>query len=328
MPRSPRRFTGVRDLDFPDYDYSGRLDWNLPRTQTLTSRYQWTHQLRETEEVIVGENALQDNKQQNLGMTWTHMFSNALVGEARYGLGLRSTNVDIQAGNDTPIVRFTGTPVSGAIIGNAGKFPINRDQTDHQFVYNLTAQLFTNHSFRLGIDIRRQALDDVADNNSRGFWTFNDCLWRDDLRHRVTPRSSTAASPVHKGYGPFFLENRMNESNVYVQDDWRIRDQLTLNLGLRYEYVRRADGESKIASTTSSAPTTTISSRASASPTRPPGRAAFSARSAAAPDSIAFHAGYGIYDGRIFQSVFSQGGANVRFNPPNAMLARTLQPVS
>jgi hypothetical protein len=29
--------------------------------------------------------------------------------------------------------------------------------------------------------------------------------------------------------------------------------------------------------------------------------------------------GYGIYHGRIFQSVFSQGGATVRFNPPNAL---------
>ena len=37
------------------------------------------------------------------------------------------------------------------------------------------------------------------------------------------------------------------------------------------------------------------------------------------PGRIAFHAGFGTYDGRIFQSVFSQGGANVRFNPPNAL---------
>ena len=29
--------------------------------------------------------------------------------------------------------------------------------------------------------------------------------------------------------------------------------------------------------------------------------------------------GYGIYHGRLFQSVFSQGGATVRFNPPNAL---------
>ena len=47
--------------------------------------------------------------------------STTMVGEARYGLGVRSTNVDIADGNDTPIVRFTGPPVSaGSIIGNAG----------------------------------------------------------------------------------------------------------------------------------------------------------------------------------------------------------------
>ena len=68
--------------------------------------------------------------------------SSTMVGEARYGLGVRATNVDIADGNDTPIVRFTASPVAGSIIGNAGNFPIHRDQTDHQFVYNLTAQAF------------------------------------------------------------------------------------------------------------------------------------------------------------------------------------------
>ena len=29
--------------------------------------------------------------------------------------------------------------------------------------------------------------------------------------------------------------------------------------------------------------------------------------------------GYGVYHGRVFQSIFSQGGANVRYNPPNAV---------
>jgi hypothetical protein len=36
------------------------------------------------------------------------------------------------------------------------------------------------------------------------------------------------------------------------------------------------------------------------------------------PGNSSIRAGYGIYHGRIFQSVFSQGGAGVRFNPPDA----------
>ena len=242
-PRSSRTYTGVAGINWPDYDFSGRLDWNLPGGQTLTSRYQWTHQLRENQEVIIGEQTKQDNKQQNLGVTWTHIFNNAMVGEFRYGLGLRSTNVNIASGNDTPIIRFTASPVSGSIIGNAGNFPINSDQTDHQFVYNVTAQLLNRHSIRAGADVRRQALDDVADNFSRGFWTFNRVCGGTTYETPYAAFLDGCVQSFQKGYGPFFLENRLNEANVYVQDDWRLSDSLTLNLGLRYEYCRRADGE-------------------------------------------------------------------------------------
>src|SRR3989442_990122 len=37
-------------------------------------------------------------------------------------------------------------------------------------------------------------------------------------------------------------------------------------------------------------------------------------------DDSSIRGGYGIYHGRIFQSVFSQTGAAVRFNPPNAFM--------
>src|SRR6185436_20258293 len=38
--------------------------------------------------------------------------------------------------------------------------------------------------------------------------------------------------------------------------------------------------------------------------------------------------GFGIYHGRLFQSVFSQGGATVRFNPPNAVFLNQTVPSS
>ena len=115
----------------------------------------------------------------------------------------------------------------------------------------------------------------------------------------------------------------MNETNLYVAGrlaDSRQPDPESRGCATSTSRLQR---ERKTGSTTFSAPTTTTSSRGSGSPTRRSGTSGFLGGLSGGPGSIAFHAGFGIYDGRIFQSVFSQGGANVRFNPPNA-LDRTL----
>jgi hypothetical protein len=317
-PRSNRTYAGLQRVNWPDYDYSGRLDWNRKAGQTVTTRYQWTHQLRETEDIVIGENAVQDHAQQNFGLTWTHPITNALVGELRYGLGVRSTNVNILAGNDTPIVRFTGSPVSGSIVGNAGTFPINRDQTDHQFVYNVTAQLFSRHSLRAGTDIRRQKLDDLADSFSRGFWTFTTSCGGVTYATPYAAFFDGCVNRFERSYGPFFLENRMNEANFYVQDDWRLTEAITLNLGARYEYVSAPKEKEGRIDYVFGADKDNIEPRLGIA-YAPRWESGFLRTLSGGPGNMAFHAGWGIYDGRIFQSVFSQGGASVRFNPPNAL---------
>jgi outer membrane receptor protein involved in Fe transport len=319
--RSSRTFAGIADFNFPDEDYSGRLDWNAARGNSVVGRYQFTRQLRDPKDVVIGEQAIQKNRQQNLGLTWTRVMGSRLVGEARYGLGIRSTNVDISAGNDTPIIRFTGSPVSGSIIGNAGNFPIHRDQTDHQFVYNLTAQAFRSHSFKAGADVRRQQLDDLADNFSRGFWTFNASCGGVTYPTPYAAFFDGCVQSFQKAYGPFFLENRMNESNVYVQDDWRLRDTLTVNLGLRYEYVDAPLEVEKRIDYLFAADKNNVEPRLGFA-YAPKWEKGFLGRLSGGPQRFSIRGGWGIYDGRLFQSIFSQGGANVRFNPPNA-LSRT-----
>ena len=321
-PRSNRTYATLVGFSWPDKDYSGRIDWQAG-PNSVTTRYQYTHQVRETDDVIRGEQAAQDNQQQTLGATWTRTFANTMVGELRYGLGLRDTNVNIGDGNTTPIVRFTGSPVSGTILGNAGQYPILRDQQDHQFVYNLSWLFASDHSFKAGADIRRQRLDDFADSNSRGLWTFNRVCGGVTYDTAYDAFLDGCIASYTTAYGPFFLENRMNEANLYAEDNWRIRPTLTLNLGLRYEYVsepREAEGRLDYGI---GADKDNIEPRLGAAWVLPASAGALGWLSGRASGDASLRGGYGLYHGRIFQSVFSQSGASLRTNPPNA-LARTI----
>ncbi len=314
--RSNRTYTTTINFNQPDKDYSGRLDWVPGSSNQVWTRYQYTHQLRQSDDVIIGEQALQDNTQQNYGLTFTHLFSSLTVGEFRYGLGLRDTNVNIAAGNDTPIIRLT-SPVSGSIVGNAGNFPIKRKQTDNQFVYNISTMLGTRHFIRAGTDIRRQKLDDLADNNSRGSWSFG------TICGGVTYSSAYAAfmdgcvTTFTKSYGPFFLENRINEYNVYAQDDWQALPNLTLNLGLRYEYVA-APKEIQGRINYGYGADKYVEPRFGFA-YAPRFEGGFLGWLTGGPGNFSIRGGYGHYHGRVFQSIFSQTGASVRTNPPNAI---------
>ena len=225
-------------MNQPADDHSARLDWTVNGAHTLCGRYQFTRQIFESDDVIAGEQARQNNQQENVGVTWTHVLGRATVGELRYGLGLRLTRVDIAAGNDTPIVRFAASPVSGSIIGNAGNFPINRDQTDQQVVYNLSRLLGQRHQVKAGIDVRFSRLDDLADNFSRGFWSYTAACGGVTYPTAYAAFLDGCVATFQRAWGPFFLENRINEYNLYAEDSWRLRSNLTLSAGLRYEFVQ------------------------------------------------------------------------------------------
>ncbi len=320
---SNRTYVGQVGFDRPLDDYSGRLDWNPRESDNVSARWQYTRQIFDNQDIIVGEATKQNNKQQNLGMTWTHLFSARTVGEFRYGLGLRTTLVGIKAGDTTPIVRFPSTLVQ-SIIGNAGSFPINRYQTDNQFVYNISTLLRGNHFFKTGFDIRREKLDDLADSNSRGSWSFGITCAGTTFASSYEAFLNGCVSTFTKGYGPFFLENRINESNFYGEDNWKVRPNLTFNLGARYEYVGAPREIKKRIDYAFDADKNNIEPRFGFAYS-PGWNSGLLARLTGGPGNSSIRGGYGIFHGRLFQSVFSQNGATVRFNPPNAL---TLTPTN
>ena len=316
--RSSRTYAGQVGFDRPLDDFSGRVDWNPYQSDTISARYQYTRQIFANTDNIIGEATNQNNKQQNIGITWTHIFSNETIGEFRYGLGLRTTLVGIKAGNDTPIIRFTGSPVSGSLIGNAGAFPINRYQTDNQFVYNLSTVFANNHFLKVGTDIRRSALDDFADNFSRGFYNFTATCGGTNYGTPYNALLNGCVTTFQKGFGPFFLENRLREYNFYAEDNWKITPSLTLNLGYRYEYVAAPSEKVSRVNYGFSNDKDNHEPRVGFA-WSPNFKEGILGTLFGETGQSSLRGGFGIYHGRLFQSVFSQPGATVRFNPPNAI---------
>ncbi len=315
-----RAYTAQSRNDFPDQDYSGRFDIRPRAQDTLTMRYQYSRQHRFPGEIIVGEVAHQNNKQQAIGATYTHVYSPTQVGEFRFGLGLRTTLVNLSGGNDTPVIRFTNSPCCGSIIGNAGAFPINRRQSDYQYVYNHSL-VKRRQTLRFGTDIRRSHLDDFSDNFSRSFWTFG-----------VTPASGTSrgydayenflrgfVTSFSKGYGQFYLENRLAEMNYFFQDDFKLLPNLTLNLGARYEYVAAPSDVKNRIQYGYNADANNVEPRFGFA-WSPGSSGGWIARLTGGPGKTVVRGGYGLFHSRIFQSLFSQGGANLRAQPPNGIL--------
>ncbi|HET7710959.1 MAG TPA: carboxypeptidase regulatory-like domain-containing protein, partial [Thermoanaerobaculia bacterium] len=317
---SPRAYSYPQERNWPDKEYAARLDWNANNSNTLTARYQRNSQKRENTELIVGEQTLQDNRQSTFGLTYTNVFSANTVHEARYGLGLRSTNVDILAGNDTPIVRFVGAlPVgSFTILGNAGNFPIHRNQRDQQLIYNVSTARWSRHTFKGGVDIRKSQLNDLADNFSRGFWNFGATCAGVTYPSSIHAFMAGCISTFQKGFGPFALKNEIDESNAYIQDDWRVRDNLVLNIGVRGERAGAPSEENDLIDYFYE-DTTYVDPRLGFAYTPNWERNRFFRALTGGNGRFSIRGGYGVFHGRVFQSVFSQGGANVRFNPPNAL---------
>ncbi|HVP53339.1 MAG TPA: TonB-dependent receptor [Terriglobales bacterium] len=101
------------------------------------------------------------------------------------------------------------------------------------------------HTWRWGGDFRRIQLNTETASNPRGSFTFTGVNTAQIINGVATPGTGFDFADFLLGlpqltslqFGANNYHFRGNSWDLFVQDEWRMRGNLTLNLGLRYEYV-------------------------------------------------------------------------------------------
>jgi hypothetical protein len=123
-----------------------------------------------------------------------------------------------------PTVTITGFVPLGA----PTNVPRGRVSSAYQVVDNLTWAR-RSHVFKMGGEYRRAIVNSFNDQLARGRLNF------DSLADFLAGRVSTSGTAVLRGTTR--RDRFTNNFGMFLQDDWKITRRLTLNLGVRYEYL-------------------------------------------------------------------------------------------
>jgi hypothetical protein len=263
--------------------YDGRVDYTLSAADTIFGRYNYSNRFRFIPGYLGG---LADGsstsawgrqylKNHSFVLGWTHVIGASMVNDFRFGwvrnysfaeqdpFALTQYAGDFvpgipiskSIGGGVPLTTFSGS--LGAFIGSPDFLP--KQQVPQQFQYNDTLSIVHGRqTFKVGaalyLPMRNYFQDEPG---MRGDLTFtgiytcqrnaaSQCVstsgiypYADGLLGLV---QSNQLTNVH------FVDQRLWMLSGFFEDDWKVTPQLTLNLGMRYDFATPAlNGKNEMA---------------------------------------------------------------------------------
>jgi hypothetical protein len=227
----------IGDVTFPAPNFTKQnnvvtnVDWN----QSTKTTHRWRFNLTN---VITSDTAATlpifftgvPIKQRLFSYSMFHTFTSNLSNELRLAYRRSQSVTSVPAGFNYPnldIFPNIGLNDIGINIGPNGNAPQGTIENNYQVVDNLS-YLWGNHSLKFGGDFRNVISPQIFTQRLRGDYEYNftDIYLRDISPDFLAQR--TVGGGVYYG--------NQHVLYTFAQDDWRIRPNITLNIGVSHSY--------------------------------------------------------------------------------------------
>ena len=257
LDQSFDRTTAIENVPNPRgrTNISPRLDYAISKNNTLTARYQFFRDTQNNDGVgqfnLASQGYDETSDEQTLQIGDTQVYGTKIVNETRFQY-LRERDTQ-NALNSDPTIN-----VRGAFGGGGNNQQTIIDHTDNYEFQNYTSLINGNHTIKFGARVRALRDANYSTSSFNGTFTFSSLNENTDLNCH-TPGDpnflpATTPCPVSYLYGQQHqnagtpnatqlsittgvpqTEITNYDAGLYAQDDWRVRPNITLSGGLRFE---------------------------------------------------------------------------------------------
>ncbi len=207
---------------------SPRIDYQLTTNNTLTARYQYYRDTQQNAGIsgFVLPEAGYDtaSTEHTLQISDTQVLGTKAVNETRFQYLRDNTS-------QNPISTAVGIEVLGVFTGGGSSLGTATDHQDHYELQNYTSISRGKNLAKFGVRLR--AVHDVDTSNAGFNGTYIFSSYSNYTAANPMP-SQLAINSSPSRMAPTLLVNVV-DAGFYLQDDWKMRPNLTLSGGLRFE---------------------------------------------------------------------------------------------